>query len=237
MKKFSLIMFIVCVCLCISCGQLISTMILSTFGYTSTISVQPTTIYALSLQKNEHQSAVEDFKIQLQSQNGAGFVYEKDNCFYLISSLYENINDAELVKNNLKNNGVDSEILKITLESQTIEGNFSSDEKTVLNNAFKATYETYKKMYDLAISLDTNLIDKSKAKLNASEIYSNLVALKTNFETIFNQKSEQLETLKNHLSYACEVLSNLVSEQYETQNQTFSSLIKLSYCKILLNTY
>lgn len=230
-------MFIVCICLCISCGQLISTMILTTFGNSSTVSAQNQTIYALSLQKSEDKSQIESKKNELQAQNGAGFVYEKDNCFYLLSSLYENVNDAELVKNNLKNSGIESEILTIALDSQKIEGAFSNDEKTVLSNTLKATYETFKKLYDVAISLDTNLIDKSKAKLNTSEIFSSLVALKTNFETIFEQKDKQLELLNTKLTDACAVLSNLVSEQYESQNQTFSSLIKLSYCKILLEAY
>ena len=39
------------------------------------------------------------------------YIYETDGKFHLISSVYESVNDAELVKNNLKLNSVEVEIL------------------------------------------------------------------------------------------------------------------------------
>lgn len=237
MKKLSVVMFVVCICLCISCAQLISNVILSTVGYSTAISSQYQSVYALCLHKNEDKSDVEEKKETLQAQNGAGFVYQKDGNYYLIASIYENINDAEHVKNNLKSSGTDSEILTIKLDDIKIEGSFSSDEKTILNNCIKSKYEIFQKLYDVVVSLDTNLIDKSKAKLSLSEIFSSTVALKTNFETVFSQNIEEINLLKKQLSNSCQQLSNLVSEQYDSNNQTFSSLIKLCYCKILLGTY
>lgn len=237
MKKFSFVLFVfLSICLCISCGQLISTAILTTFGQSTTISTQNQIVYALSTRKSPLKSDIENQVSLLQSQNGAGFVFEQNEYFFLIASIYENVNDAELVKNNLKTNGVSSEILTISLKKQTIEGNFSADEKMLLNEALNANFETFKSLYDTAISLDTGVFDKAKAKLSCSEIYSKLIATKTKLESVFD-KNKQIDDLKKELDEACEILSELICENFESQNQTYSSLIKLSYCKILPIAY
>ena len=237
MKKFSflsltiLTMAFFC---CISCSYLISTAVVSSFGYTTNISSQPQTVFAISLQSDENPKDLNENVTSLQSQNGAGFVFEQENKFYLIASVYENVNDAELVKNNLNSSGINSEIIEIPLENNSIKGNFDTNEKEILSASLKANYNTFKSLYDIAISLDTGVFDMSKAKLECNNVYSSLISIKTNLDTFFKNNTE-IEFLKENLSTSTELLSKLISEQYENINQTFSSLIKLTYCKILFN--
>ena len=181
------------------------------------------------------ETELSSFKQELQAQNGAGYICEKDGKFYLIASIYENFNDAELVKNNLQASGIETEILTIELEESNVEGNFSADEKTILTNCLKSKIETFKELYDVAISLDTNVFDKTKAKLECNTIYSENVSTKANFDTYFKESNNKtLQSLQSALTETNDCLSNLISENYDTQNQTFSSLIKQTYCKILL---
>ncbi len=240
MKKFSVLsffIFVVAICSCISCGYLISTAIVtsSLFQYTSVVSSDSQNLYAISMASSTSENDLTSQKENLQSQNGAGYIYEKDGNFYLIASIYENYNDAELVKNNLKTNGIEAEILTITLDTIQIEGNFTADEKTMLSNGIKSSVETFKNLYDVAISLDTSVFDKTKAKIECNTIYSNNVSIKANFDTYFKDtKDDNLKKLQSTLTKTNDYLSNLISENYDTQTQTFSSLIKQTYCEILL---
>ncbi len=240
MKKFSVLsffIFVVAICSCISCGYLISTAIVtsSLFQYTSVVSSDSQNLYAISMASSTSENDLTAQKENLQSQNGAGYIYEKDEKFYLLASIYENYNDAELVKNNLKTNGIEAEILTITLDTIQIEGNFTADEKTMLSNGIKSSVETFKNLYDVAISLDTSVFDKTKAKIECNTIYSNNVSIKANFDTYFKDtKDDNLKKLQSTLTRTNDYLSNLISENYDTQTQTFSSLIKQTYCQILL---
>ncbi len=237
MKKLSFLslsIFVVCVCMCISCGYLISSAVLTSFGFTSTVSHQSQKVYAISLQKSENQNKVEENIATFQAENAACFIFEKDDEFFLLASLYENLNDAELVKSNLKASGAEAEIVEIEIPNKSIEGSFSSEEKEILSAALKANFEVFKQLYDVAISLDTGVLDKSNAKLECNKIYSSLISTKTNLETFFKDNSAQIKSLKEDLSLSAENLLKLICEEYSCKAQTFSSLIKETYCKVLL---
>ena len=105
----------------------------------------------------------------------------------------------------------------------------------MLSNGIKSSVETFKNLYDVAISLDTSIFDKTKAKIECNTIYSNNVSIKANFDTYFKDtKDDNLKKLQITLTRTNDCLSNLISENYDTQTQTFSSLIKQTYCEILL---
>lgn len=240
MKKFSILslsLILFGLLSCVSCGYLISTAIVSSnlFQFTSVVSFDNQEVFAISMFKSQTKNEVEAQKSDLQSNKGAGFIYETDGYYHLLASTYENLNDAELVKTNLKNSGYETDILKIKLENIKIEGSFSPEEKNVLTVAIKSDYEVFKSLYDVAISLDTGVFDKTKAKLECNTIFSNHVSTKTNFETIFKKQehNKDLQALQKQLEQTDEVLSKLISENYESSNQNFSSLIKYSYCEIL----
>lgn len=239
MKKISILslsIVMVTIFACLSCGWLISSAIVgfSSVAMTSSVKAEKQTLFAISLSKSQVVTETENAKADLQIQNGAGYVYKINDYYHLLASVYENKNDAELVKTNLSNSGVESEILTIEIAEQNVEGNFNSDEKTIITNCLNANLETYKKLYDVAISLDTNVFDKIKAKLECNKIYANLISIKTNFKTFFKNDDKNVENIAKNLEKTENLLSNLISENYDTSSQTFSSLIKLCYCQILL---
>lgn len=239
MKKFSifsLILIFVGILTCISSAYLISSAILSTNLLQSNSAIfEKQNVYCISMSKSQSENDLKSQITSLQTQNGAGYVLKQDDFYYLIASVYENSNDAEKVKTNLQNNGITCEILKIELEQTKIKGNFSTEEKNILTNCLSADFVAFKNLYDVAISLDTSVFDKTRAKLQCNNIFSNHIATKTNFQTFFkeNLTDESFKYLQEQLSQTEEYLSSLVSENYENIYQTFSSLIKQTYCKIL----
>lgn len=238
MKKFSIISLLIVllgIFCCVSCGYLLSSAIIINLQSTATLTNAEQTVYAISTYSSKSLDEVKAQVVNLQKDGGAGFVYEYKDEYRLIASIYENLPDAEKVKKNFETTGKNVEILSITLASTKIEGNFESDEKSILQLCLKARIENYKSLYDVAISLDTNVFDESKAKIECNNIFSNHISKKTNFETFFkNASTSALKSLEKQLKNSYDALQNLVDEKYENQSQTYSSLIKLTYCKILL---
>ncbi len=224
---------------CVSIGYLLSTTLLSTglFETVANINSNQFTVYAIDMKSSDNATELNELKTSLQNSTGAGYVYNLDNKYHLLASIYENSADAELVKTNLKNNGYSPEILKIDIPTLKFSGNFSANEKTVLTNAVQAKQTIFKALYDIAISLDTSVSDKTQAKLECNNTFSKLVTIKSNFETIFADKlkSDNFEKLHKSLENIYNNLSLLISEKTVTTTQTYSSLIKLTYCKIILD--
>ena len=238
MKKFSFlsaIIFLVGVCCCVSCGYLVSNALVLTFQTINSVSIESQTVYAISTFSSDEKNNVEEQKENLQKQNGAGFVFQFDSKYHLVASVYENQNDAEKVKKNLQTAGLSAEILKIETPKKEVEGNFSNEEKTVLTNCLKSNFEIFKKLYDISISFDTKIFDETKAKLECNNVFSSHVSTKSNFDTLFkNHPSPALKEASQNLKNVQEILSNLIAENFDSSGQTFSSLIKQSYCNILL---
>ena len=239
MKKFSPLTFFIIIigfCVAVSCGSLLSNALISTGIITNMeISTPQCNFFAISTANCQKSEDLNEQKNFLQQNTGAGYVKQLNETFYLLSGVYANKADAELVKNNLSQN-IECEILTIAFPKIKIDGNFNSNERLVLSNCVNSQTSIYTALYDVAISLDTGVFDLEKAKLQCNTIYSNSISTKANFETFFKNKTEKNDDLKQLyeiLQNNEKCLSNLVSEQYESENQTFSSLIKLTYCKIL----
>ena len=241
MKRFSILSIMILIfglAVCVSIGYLLSTTLLSTglFESVANLGSNQITVYAIDMQSSDNVTDLNDLKSTLQNSTGAGYVYNRDNTYHLLASVYENLADAELVKTNLKNNGYSPEILKIEIPTLKFSGNFSANEKNVLTNALQAKQTIFKALYDIAISLDTTVSDKTQAKLDCNNTFSKLVTIKSNFETIFAEKlkSDNFQTLHKSLENTYNHLSLLISEKAVTPTQSYSSLIKFTYCKILL---
>ncbi len=236
MKRFSLLsvfIFLIGLCTCVSCGYFISSAVLSSFGFGSSVASQSQKYYAISVLKSDNRTEIEQSVPQLQAQNGAGFIFENNSHFYLLASIYENVNDAELVKTNLRASGIEAEIVEIDTQTIEIKGNFTTEEKNIISQAIKANFEAYKKLYDVSVSLDTGICDKTNAKLECNKVYSSIMTQIANLNSFFKENSPRISDLKSQLEKTTSLLSNLNNETYSSKSQTFSSLVKETYCKIL----
>lgn len=241
MKKFSilsLLIFVLGFGICLSCSWFFSSAILSANFSTATnkVAVEKQTLYAICINRCSNPTQLDEEISTLQNQNGAGFVFEKDGQFLLLASLYQNQSDAEKVKNNLVASGTNCSVEKLTVSAKSISGNFTSQQKDILSQCLKINLQTFKDLYDVAISLDTKVFDKPKAKLECNNIFAKLIAVKTNFETFFEEdlSKTSFKEIKSALEKTESCLSKLIGENFENAGQTFSSLIKLTYFKILI---
>ena len=99
---------------CLIIANYISMALIKTTSSAEYISSNEFEIYMLSLSKskveNEAKSIAEDYR----KIGAGGFIWAKEEYFYVVSSAYANKNDAELVQNSIKiNQNIESEIFSV----------------------------------------------------------------------------------------------------------------------------
>ena len=219
---------------CISFGYLISTLIVSAnlFQTTQKVESGQNTYYLLSVYSAESLEEAENKLENFSDTNFGLYIYESDGSYHIIASCYKNNNDAELVKSNLKTNGIEAEILKIKKESVVLEGSFSSNEELILKDCLSTTNNIYNNLYDITVSLDTGVTDEVSAKLKINEVYSNFLTTKNNFETLFSASANsEIANIRENFAKIDEILLDLTNS---AQDHNLSAQIKYSIAKLII---
>ena len=231
---FSLIVIAICMALSVTLADLFSSVLTVGFFSADSLSEQSLEIYAVSLLRTQSKIEAVEFSKTIQSQNGAGYVWSQNKEFYVFASAYEQENDAKLVKDNLKTQSVESEIIKLNFLSINFKEEYNNEERSELSNSTAIYKTTFKKLYDISVSFDTEIINEMQAKLEVGKILSDVTKSRTNFETRFATKKNS-ETVYLGVKYKdlLEATQNLSDSNLVSDMQTYSSLIKYTYIKIL----
>lgn len=192
-------------------------------------------IYFLSVNKSQLEASAKQLASDLQSQNGGGYVWKKDNYYYVITSAYANKNDAVLVQNDLKTNtNIESEIFSVHFNSISFDGSFDSESKKVLQKALNIFQSSFLTLFDIAISLDTEVYNEISSRLAVNSNHSTINSVVADFQTVFSGvENENIKNLENSLNKLQKISTNLCSGTTINKGQTYSSLIKYRYLEIL----
>lgn len=219
---------------CVSIGYLLSTFIVSAnlFQVAQKVESGQNTYYLLSVYSAESLEEAENEVENFSDTNFGLYIYKNENSYHIIASCYKNNNDAELVKSNLKTNGIEAEILKLTKPSIILEGNFSESEENVLKESLAVADNVFQSLYDITVSLDTGVTDEVTAKLKINEVYSNFLTKKNNFETLFKvNTNSDIANMRTSFTKIDEILLDLTNS---TQDHNLSAQIKYSIAKLIL---
>ena len=232
-KIFTMCVAIIAICLTLSMADLFSSLItVGGFTFTSSdISLSKYNLYAVYTNSTESKVQADEYSATCKAQGGAGYIYLNDSKFFIIASIYENESDAAKVLENIKTNNSSASITGISIPQIYFSSNLSGDEKTTLENALNIFKTTYKKLYDISVSLDTSLINEVNARLEINQIGSNITTISSNFTTIFNnQMTNNFLNIKLKLNDLLTCIDNLINA---SSNFPFTSLIKNAYCECL----
>lgn len=236
MKKFpyfSTFFIILAALICISVGYSISTFIITTSLIDTTgVNQLQLTVYALSSKSGTEKSALlEEAKI-LQANGDAGYILRQDDTYYLVNNVYKNENDADLIKKTSQNESYT--IVPYKIEQINLVGSFSSTEEDVLRKALNFQSSAFQTLYDISLSLDTNIYTETTAKLKINELVANFISINSSFSTLFAENRDvEITKLKNRLENFNTNLTSLMNGEFQNETQTLSSLIKFTYCNIL----
>lgn len=189
-------------------------------------------LYAVYTSKHDTKLLADEMSETIQLQGGAGYVYMNKDSYYLIAGLYQTDADAQKVKQNLIASKPNCDVLKITIPSINISSNLTQEEKSTVNDSIDLFKDIYLKLYDIAVSLDTNVINEVNARLDINEITSNVNTILSNYTTLFD-KNITTELLKIKLSL--EEIKNYLKNLIDSSSiLPFTSLVKETYCKIIV---
>lgn len=234
-KFFSIFFMIISFALCISLAGVFSSLI-TVGGFSNITSGDAKSsgfvVYAVSLYKTQTKAQAREMSEVTMRKNGAGYIYQDDEAFYVFASCYENKADAEKVVSNLKENEVSSSIKDLQFNEILLKSKMTEQEKTVLIKALSSFKNLYKKLYDLSVSIDTKLLTEIQAKVLLNDIISEQSKVQTNFETIFNSKlTSTLLEIKLSLSNISNILNNLA--EFSSLDIPYTSQVKNTYFQVL----
>lgn len=233
-KSFITIGIIILIIIMLFCANYLSLLFLKTTEkVSSSLTSNSMTIYAISFDKSLTQAGGESLAIDYRKIGAGGFVWKEENNYYVLSSAYINENDATLVQNSIKqNHNIETSIIKLEIPSINLNVSVDSDEKKALQKALNLFENVYKQLFDIAISLDTNVYNEISARLVLNNIFSNANTILADYK-IFFEDVESLNPLTDHLEQLVLTLQKLCSGITISANQTMASLIKYRYIEIL----
>lgn len=233
-KIFSVCCLLVCFALSISLADLFSSLI-TTNAFSANTNLVKTSnfeVYAISLYSTVTENQAKDLASNARQKNCAGFVFERDSQYLVLASAYENKTDAEKVQETLKSSNTTCSIITINLPKIELSVSVTGNEKTALENAVCVYKNMYKKLYDLSVSVDTNLSTETESKISLSKIISEFAKVKANYDALFNsQITSELLELKLSLMNVENILTDL--SNFSDSLVPYSSEIKYSYFEIL----
>lgn len=188
-------------------------------------------LFAIYTATSNTQSTAETNAAICKNGGGAGYIYMDDKNFYIFASIYENEEDAKKVLSNIKPTYKTSDVLKIDILSINLSSNLETQEKKTMENCLNAFINSYKKLYDISISLDTSIINEINARLSINELGSDVSKLYSNFNTLFTSlTNSNLVRIKS----ALEELLNCIDYLIKNSNtEPYTSSIKNTYCEIV----
>lgn len=228
-KIFTIIMTILTISLTLTMADLFSSLItVGGFSFTSdNLTLSKYNLYAVYTNSLGTKVQAEENSNICKMQGGGGYIYLTESKFFIIASIYENEADATKVLQNLKNSYTSAGIIPISILPISISSNLSINEKDTLESALNVFKNTYKKLYDISVSLDTAVINEINARLSINSIGSEISTICSNFTTIFNtQMTNNFLNIKLKLNELSSAINSLINS---STKEPFTSQIKYTY--------
>lgn len=200
-----------------------------------TVSSNQLNIFAICFDRSLTQAGADSLAVDYRSKGAGGFILEKDDYFYVASSAYLNSSDATLVQESIKkNHNMDSILIEFEIPSIQVNYTMDSEEKKVLQKALTSHESAYKLLFDIALSLDTNVYNEISARLAINLAFSNINTIVADYKILFGElKNEKFILLTQSLENLVNTCQKLCSGITISSSQTISSLIKYRYFEIL----
>lgn len=196
------------------------------------ISTSEYTVYAVCTSFHDTKMLADEMSETIQLQGGAGYVYMNKQSYYIVAGVYQSMGDAEKVKQNLIASRPQTCIVSITSPAINLSSNLSQEEKITVLESLNLFKTIYKDLYDISVSIDTAVTNEVNARLQVNQLSGVINTTLSNYETLFsNSLTTDLLKIKLSLEDVKKCL-NLLSES--SSIIPFTSLIKETYCKVLV---
>ena len=189
------------------------------------------TLFALSLASFDNASLANQKSLEQQKQGGAGFVFQTNGAYKVLSSIYPSQKDCQKVASNLGDAGLEAEIIELTLPAVNLKINLSSSSSQIFGEGLNLFFKNYQTLYSLSLDFDKQNIDAIKLKSEIKNLQENNLKVVNDFSNHFLRSSNvSVLYAKIYLNKINTNLENLISTD---ESVNLSSTIKQTYCKII----
>lgn len=236
-KGFVIFLLIISFAICILGADIVSNYItVGYFNIAGGVKQNSFDIYAISLSSFSNKLEAEEISKSYKRKNAGGFVWKIDGLYHILASAYTSENDAIKVKDKLIDISIDSKVVKIEFDEVIMQGSYNQHEKTCLVNSLTCFKTTYEKLYDISVSLDTEVLKEIECVLAVGEIKSGIVETLSNFNNLFNDKlTTNLLKIKVSLNSLVKTLE--ITDEKDDTTIPYSSKLKYAYLDVLNNYY
>lgn len=135
---------------------------------TEQLDIDPFNLYTIQLGAFTNKENAEAAARELQTKGGAGYILN-DRYFRVLAMGYASQADAQKVRQQLENEGLESQIYSILIPGVNMEITASADKVNSVKSAFSLWIDKTRSLEDMAKNLDTSVISVEEAKNRIKE--------------------------------------------------------------------
>jgi len=190
MNMFPILVVVLCVATSLMMASFFSS-IITTSGLgiivSSAKTQSATTLWAISVGSCNTFAQAQELCADTQTKGGGGVILKKE-MFHVLASAYEMENDATKVQENLAMQGVVAQMIKLEVKQTSVSANYTLAEVNVLDGCLLAYRDSFRTLFDLSVSLDTQTKNELAAKEQIALLVTRLEQIKADFATHLNKK-------------------------------------------------
>ena len=204
------------------------TNILFSFPFHS-VTFNARSFYAVSLEEFLTEADANTYARSVKQKGAAGYVIN-GSIYRVLASVYDNIDDASVVKDGLITSGYQAEVITIPLLEKRVSG-LNSLERVDLMNIYESLLDCYKELYDLSVALDIRKKDSKAVRLGVQTMLSGMLKLKSGLHASANKV---ILAAKEHLDNTIDLLNHLdINLVVDSEVIPYTAEIKSAYVKIV----
>ena len=165
------------------------------------------TYYAISLKQGESYQDISSDIDFVKLQDGAGYVYKKDNKYFLIASIYASKSDAEKVLDNVSN--YDAQIVVIDFDRLILSSKYKNEQIKTLRYSLEMVDRFFETMNQIVVSYDRAEILDAEVRQKLQVFKEKCQVDKENFTNVFKESGDLIKTYVK--IFQSEVISNISS--------------------------
>lgn len=186
------------------------------FGLNNFLIFEHKTYFAVSVCQGEKESVLPNQQ-PLKMSGGAGYVMQQDEKYFLLANIYDSIDDAQKVCQNLTS--FEAEVVKIDLPRLVLGGDYSSQQISVLKYCLNVVGRAYKTLSEISQSFDRGEILEGEAKQKLQVFGTSCQEDKQSLSNVFGTNCDNIvvcakiflnETISN--ISACGLSTNFASD-------------------------
>lgn len=125
--------------------------------------------YCVSYEDFESEAEAENFCEEISSLGGMGVVFRRGE-YFVLTSIYPTLIEAQEIQNNLLEMDYDAKVVK--LEVKSISKEYKGSNKELIGQCLQSFREIFLSIYDTGINFDKNLINESQVKGNLAQMWT-----------------------------------------------------------------